>query len=60
MSTPGTAWWGDADDMVPRAHAEWFADTCPQMRLELRAGAGHALLTGCWADILSDLCAYPL
>src|SRR5690606_34787919 len=48
-----TAFYGDADVIVPPAHGEWYASRVPSAELRRVPGAGHLLAVTAWADILA-------
>lgn len=50
-------WQGDADQAVSPRIAEFFAETIPDSRLHMIAGAGHLLLWSHAEDILRSLAA---
>jgi pimeloyl-ACP methyl ester carboxylesterase len=48
-------WWGDADELVPRADAEALASTIARSTLTVLPGEGHLLLITRWAEVLTAL-----
>lgn len=47
-----TAFYGEADVMVPPAHGAWYAARVPGSELRSVPGAGHLVALTAWADIL--------
>lgn len=54
---PTQIWQGDADEAVSPRIAEFFAQTIPDSRLHMVAGAGHLLLWSHTEEILRSLAA---
>lgn len=49
-------WYGDADELVPVSHGQWWAEQVPQARLTVRAGEGHGpACFGHWREMLGAL-----
>lgn len=50
-----TAFYGDADVVVPPAHGEWYTARVPGAELRRVPGAGHLVALTDWADILASV-----
>jgi pimeloyl-ACP methyl ester carboxylesterase len=46
-------WIGDADNLVPRLHADYLAAAIPRARLVTYPGEGHLFPFDHWAEILA-------
>jgi pimeloyl-ACP methyl ester carboxylesterase len=55
VGCPVEVWWGEQDDRVSRQHAEFLATRLPDANLHVVAGAGHAIPTSHWAEILASV-----
>ncbi len=55
VTKPTLVWWGDADDVTPRAHAGYLAATIPGSRLVVYPGEGHLIPASHWAEMLAAL-----
>ena len=58
IRTPTLVVWGDRDAYCPRAHQDSLLATIPRARLEIYAGAGHALHWEEPARFVADLAAF--
>jgi pimeloyl-ACP methyl ester carboxylesterase len=48
-----TAFYGEADVVVPPAHGEWYVARVPGAELRRVGGAGHLVAMTAWGDILA-------
>lgn len=55
VEQPTSVWWGDEDDLLPRADAETLGATIRHSTLHILTGEGHLLLITRWAEILAAL-----
>ena len=53
VGAPTTAFYGEADALVPPAHGEWYVGRVPGSTLRRVRGAGHLVALTAWADILA-------
>ena len=52
---PVYVWWGDADRLVSRAHAEYLAAAVPEATLRTYPGEGHLFPLNHWREIITAL-----
>ena len=55
VAAPVRCWQGDADTLVPRAHAHRLADSLPSGTLEIVPDAGHFLVVAHSREVFSRL-----
>jgi pimeloyl-ACP methyl ester carboxylesterase len=52
VSSPTTAFYGDADVIVSPEHGRWYTDAVADGELRVVPGAGHLVVMTAWREIL--------
>jgi pimeloyl-ACP methyl ester carboxylesterase len=55
VTVPVEVWWGERDQLVPRADADYFATHLPDGRLHVVPGVGHGMPAHRFAEILASV-----